>query len=144
MNFVSLFGRGGWIGRARKFVNDRSKLAALVMQASYYVRRKRSLQEVKDDVVLLGHYVRDVATCRYRGYRTGNLVIIVAVLIYMVSPLDIIPDFLPGGFIDDISIVAWAVKRFTEELSNYRRAELKETTPAHKDASAPETAAPQA
>lgn len=125
MNFVSLFARGGWIARARRFVNNRSKLAALAMQASYYVRRKRSLQEVKSDIVLLGHYVRDVATCRYHGYKTANLIVIVAVLIYMVSPLDIIPDFLPGGFIDDISIVAWAVKRFTEELTNYRRAESK-------------------
>lgn len=131
MNFITLFGRGGWIGRARKFVSDRSKLAALAMQASYYIRRKRSLQEVKSDVILLGHYVRDIATCRYHGYKKGNLLVIVAVLIYMVSPFDIIPDFLPGGFIDDISIVAWAVKRFTEELTNYQRTEtLKKAAPS--------------
>lgn len=122
LNFISLFRKGGWIARAQKFLQDRSKLAALAMQASYYVRRKHSLQEVKDDVNLLGRYVQDIARGRYRGFKKRNLLIIVAVLIYVVSPLDIIPDFIPGGLIDDISIVGWAVKVFSAEMAAYRRA----------------------
>lgn len=131
LNFVSLFRKGGWIGRAQKFLQDRSKLAALAMQATYYVRRKRSLQEIKDDVSLFGHYVQDIARGRYRGFKKRNLLIIVAVLAYVVSPLDIIPDFIPGGLIDDISIVGWAVKVFSAEMTAYRRAcQRQEAAPA--------------
>jgi len=131
LNFVSLFRKGGWIGRAQKFMQDRSKLAALAMQASRYVRRKRSLQEIKDDVTLFGHYVQDIARGRYHGFKKRNLLIIVAVLAYVVSPFDILPDFLPGGLIDDISIVGWAVKVFTVEMTAYRKAcEQQEAAPA--------------
>lgn len=143
LNFVSLFRKGGWIGRARKFMQKRSKLAALAMQASYYVRRKRSLQEIKDDVSLFGRYVQDIARGRYRGFKKRNLLIIVAVLIYVVSPLDIIPDFIPGGLLDDISIVGWAVKVFSAEMAAYRQTcrQQEDDSPAPQ---ASPSAAPQA
>jgi uncharacterized membrane protein YkvA (DUF1232 family) len=33
-------------------------------------------------------------------------------LAYVVSPIDVIPDFLPGiGQLDDIAVIAWAVRR---------------------------------
>jgi uncharacterized membrane protein YkvA (DUF1232 family) len=40
-------------------------------------------------------------------------------IIYVVSPLDIIPDFLFFGFVDDIAIITWAVSKMGNELSKY-------------------------
>ena len=39
-------------------------------------------------------------------------VIIIGGLIYLVSPYDIIPDFFPGGFIDDASVIAVIFRQF--------------------------------
>lgn len=37
--------------------------------------------------------------------------IIVGALAYFISPLDVIPDYLPGGFVDDAGVVAAAVAK---------------------------------
>ena len=40
---------------------------------------------------------------------------------YLVSPLDIIPDFLPViGFVDDAAVFALVIKAFESELDDYK------------------------
>lgn len=36
-------------------------------------------------------------------------IIIIGSLIYFISPIDIIPDLLPGGLIDDFGVLLWAL-----------------------------------
>ena len=46
---------------------------------------------------------------------------------YLVSPLDIIPDFLPiVGFVDDASVFALVVSSFQSELSAYKKWKKKQ------------------
>ena len=41
---------------------------------------------------------------------------------YVVSPLDVVPDFLIGmGLLDDAAIVAWAFARLRAEVERYHR-----------------------
>lgn len=42
--------------------------------------------------------------------------IILSALIYFVMPLDAIPDWLPGGFVDDAAAVAAAIKAVGSQL----------------------------
>lgn len=43
-------------------------------------------------------------------------------VLYLVSPIDLIPDFLLGwGFIDDVLISGWLLAKLDEELDDYRR-----------------------
>ncbi len=35
-----------------------------------------------------------------------------AALVYVLSPIDLVPDFIPGvGQLDDLAVIAWAVRR---------------------------------
>ena len=70
-------------------------------------------------------YLSDIATGKYKEYDGKKLIIIVAAIIYVVTPIDFLPDFIPPGWIDDISIVAWALKEASEELEKYKN--YKET-----------------
>ena len=63
-----------------------------------------------------------------RGYYRGEyhevtestLVIIIAAVIYVVSPLDVIPDAIPAiGFLDDATIVALALQRTRQDLDDF-------------------------
>ena len=46
---------------------------------------------------------------------------------YLISPLDIIPDFLPiVGFVDDASVFALVVSSFQSELSAYKKWKKKQ------------------
>ena len=49
------------------------------------------------------------------------MILILAGIIYFVSPLDIVPDFLVGlGFLDDAAILTFVVNRLDKELEKYR------------------------
>ena len=42
-------------------------------------------------------------------------------LLYLISPIDIITDFIPAfGFADDIALLAYATKLFKNDLESYR------------------------
>ncbi|AKD04710.1 YkvA family protein [Pontibacter korlensis] len=62
----------------------------------------------------------------YRDVSSKSMVIGVAVLLYLVTPLDIIPDFIPViGLMDDISLMAWFVDAFSKEILKYREWETQ-------------------
>lgn len=57
----------------------------------------------------------------YRGVSTKSILLGIAVLLYMVTPLDLIPDFIPLlGFADDLSLMAWFISAFQEELHKFQ------------------------
>ena len=113
--------KAAWLKLAQKFVGDNMKLLALAGEAvSYVTKKKGNVKDMRDDVLLLCAYVRDVATSRYKGYKVWNLTVIVAAIIYLVSPIDAIPDFIVGGFIDDMSVIAWAFSKVGKELKMYK------------------------
>ncbi|MBA1272640.1 YkvA family protein [Stutzerimonas azotifigens] len=57
----------------------------------------------------------------YRAVSTQALLAVVAGLLYFVSPLDAIPDWLPGiGFLDDIAVLGWVMNKWSHELDAFR------------------------
>jgi uncharacterized membrane protein YkvA (DUF1232 family) len=56
----------------------------------------------------------------YRAVPETSLVVIIAAIIYVVSPLDVIPDAIPAiGFLDDATILALALQRTRKDLDDF-------------------------
>lgn len=48
-------------------------------------------------------------------------VLIAGALAYVVMPMDVIPDFIPGmGFVDDVFVLSTVMKTITDEVERYR------------------------
>lgn len=46
--------------------------------------------------------------------------VVIAALIYFITPIDAIPDFTPFfGYLDDIGVIAWTIKFLGDEIRNY-------------------------
>jgi uncharacterized membrane protein YkvA (DUF1232 family) len=76
--------------------------------------------------------VRNYITGDYRQIQTSTIISGLAVLLYVLSPIDLVPDFVPVlGFLDDLSLVSWFMGKFQVEIANYREWEtrLAETGP---------------
>jgi len=57
----------------------------------------------------------------YRQVSQQALLAVVAALLYFLSPLDALPDLLPGlGFLDDIAVLAWVMRTWRGELDAFR------------------------
>ena len=132
MSFITQFMKGSWLGKAKLYAFNPKKMKDLLLQLGYYVS-KNGLSEVKDTLLLIRDYLHDVTTGTYKDYEVKKLVIIVAAIIYVVTPIDLLPDFMPPGLIDDISILAWAVKQAATELSRYKELTGRIETNPSKD-----------
>ena len=61
----------------------------------------------------------------YRNIPMQNLVMIVAAIIYILNPFDLIPDWIVGlGFADDAVVLAFAVRRTRQTLDDFMTWEI--------------------
>ena len=120
MSFVSRFLKGKWLEKARVYAFNPKKMKELLLQLGKYVT-KNGLSSVKENLLLMKDYLYDVTTGKYKDYDVKKLMVIVGAVIYVVTPFDILPDFIPPGLIDDLSIVAWALKEASAELEKYKQ-----------------------
>ena len=119
MNFTSGFLKGNWLEKATIYVLHPEKLRNILPLLRKYVS-KRGLLKVKDDLVCMKNYLFDISRGNYKDYNGKKLLLIVGVVIYVITPVDLLPDMVPTGLIDDVSVVLWALKQVSDELTNYR------------------------
>ena len=62
----------------------------------------------------------------YRGVTRGTIVLVVAGLLYLVSPIDAIIDAIPVlGFLDDALVLGWVFRQVRWELDAFREWETR-------------------
>lgn len=77
-------------------------------------------QVLTDKLTTLSRMVKAYVSGQYRIVPWPTILKIVAVLIYFVSPLDVIPDILPIiGLTDDLAIVLWLFRALQEDIENF-------------------------
>jgi uncharacterized membrane protein YkvA (DUF1232 family) len=76
---------------------------------------------LRDKITLLGSLLKAYATGEYRQLEFPNLLKIIAGFIYFVSPIDLIPDFLPYiGLSDDVALLMFIIKSIDDELTKFK------------------------
>ena len=123
MSFVSSFLQSDWTVKATKYAYNPRRLKALVFQLGLFLSRK-GLANLRKQIRLMYCYLRDIATGKYKDYDVGCLIYIIAATLYLLSPIDLIPDFLPMGFVDDTAIIIWALNVTSKELDQYMELSL--------------------
>ena len=72
------------------------------------------------DLKMLKAMLKDYLSGKYK-FSSRTIIYVVAGLLYFVSPVDLIPDFILGlGFVDDAAILAMVIKRIKTELDKYK------------------------
>jgi uncharacterized membrane protein YkvA (DUF1232 family) len=136
-----------FIGRATKLLGKPFKVFAILNEAADKLANENSkdnkFKQLFDVALTLVRMVRDYVKGDYRQIQNSTIISGVAVLLYVISPIDLVPDFIPVlGFLDDLSLISWFMGKFQTEISNYREWEMHNsklaiTTPALGDPSLP-------
>ncbi len=73
-------------------------------------------------VTSLPGLVRDTLAGRYEGLGRGRLAMMVLALIYIVSPIDLVPEALltVPGLMDDAAVAAWLIATLIGATTAYR------------------------
>lgn len=85
------------------------------------IMQNEKLRKYFDDVKLYFQMLGDVFTGKYKKVPVGTVAAIVGTLLYVLSPIDFIPDFLPGGFVDDAAILALCLKFTKYDIEEYKK-----------------------
>ena len=108
--------------RAQRIISDPERMERLAKDSFSLIRGKKKISEVQSEAVLLINMVKDTVKGRYKGLGKKNVIMIVAGLLYLVNPMDIVPDFIFGiGFADDLGVLVYVISRLSEEIARYRQ-----------------------
>jgi len=110
------------VKNAKTYVVNPQRLQSLFQEAA-----KQAASMPKDPFAETWPYfqamlrlIRAYSQGDYRDVHESTLVVIIAAIIYVVNPLDLIPDALPAlGFLDDATVLALAVRRSRQALDDF-------------------------
>jgi len=119
INFEHLKKRFG--EKAREYAGDPRKTQKLLDEAIKKSAGIGPLIELGESLKLIFGLTRDYARGSYRDVRYRSIILIIIGLLYLVAPIDSIPDFIPiAGFIDDAAVLALVIKQVRSELDKYK------------------------
>jgi uncharacterized membrane protein YkvA (DUF1232 family) len=98
---------------AEKVMENKEKIEAIMQNDTL----KKYLEDIKLYFQMLG----DIFTGKYKKVPMGTIAAIVGTLLYVLSPIDLIPDFLPGGYLDDAGIVALCLNFTKQDIEEYKK-----------------------
>src|SRR5947209_1882010 len=107
---------------AKSYVEDPQRLRELFEEAAKQAASmpKEPFAETWPYFQAMLRLIRAYSQGNYRDAPESTLVVIIAAIIYVVSPLDVIPDALPAlGFLDDATVLALAVRRSRQTLHDF-------------------------
>jgi len=106
--------------RAKRLLQHPEDLLAMLGEGmkKAYAKRK-ALFHVFEEFLVLIRLVKAWVTGEYR--ETPRKVILWAVLaiLYFLSPIDALPDILPGGYIDDIALISFIISKIRVDLEKF-------------------------
>jgi uncharacterized membrane protein YkvA (DUF1232 family) len=77
-------------------------------------------EKLINSVKLLSEMVRDYIKGDYKQVPWRMIAMIVAALIYIINPFDLIPDFIPGiGWLDDMAVIGLVISGISHDLKDY-------------------------
>lgn len=77
------------------------------------------LKAAKDHILTITRLIRSWIDGSYRDVPWKTLVILAGALLYFLNPFDLIPDFIAGGFLDDLTLLSTVVAAAKGDLEAF-------------------------
>ena len=113
-----------FLASAESYIKQPTRLKKLLLDAFNKAREKKEIgtlaHEAWETLQSLFRLIKLSVAGEYTGVPTTTVVAAVAVLLYFLSPIDLIPDFIPVvGLLDDMALVAWFSTSIKHELDKF-------------------------
>jgi uncharacterized membrane protein YkvA (DUF1232 family) len=100
--------------KTRKLIDD------AISKANTHQNKKGPLADVWDYLTALFRLLRAYINREYIDIPWGSIVLVVIAIIYFVSIIDLIADFIPGlGYIDDAAVITFVIAQIKTDLDKF-------------------------
>ena len=107
---------------ADSILSDEDKAQKFLNKVTIKVRKIPLLGQYLEEVPLLCNLVLDYIKKRYNKLPRTSIITITAALLYFLSPIDLIPDFIIGlGLVDDAIVIKLAIDGIRHDISEYKK-----------------------
>lgn len=108
--------------KAEKLLEDKDKMDRFLERLEKKLALVPHIGGVLSDVPVLIAMVKAYIEKKYTAVPLGSMIAIVGSLLYFLSPVDLIPDILPGiGLVDDAAVIAFALKLVHDDVAEFRK-----------------------
>lgn len=107
---------------AEQHSKDKGKASQLVQKASKKAsKNQNSLNGVWSTLQTFIQMIKAWVKGEYKEIPYRTLIMILIGLLYFVSPIDLIPDFILGlGLIDDVAVISFLMKGIKKDLQSFK------------------------
>jgi len=108
--------------KASEYLNDKKRSLGLLNNALKKANTNRgALGETWEKFQLLFGVFKDWINGSYKEMPTRSLLLIVLGIVYFVSPIDGIFDYIPfAGYIDDAAVAGFVISQVSVDLDQYK------------------------
>ena len=111
-------GRG--FQNAQTILADRDKLEELFQRLENKLKVIPHVGEKLAVAASIASMVKSYVNKEYDRVPLGTIIAAISALAYLVSPIDVIPDVIPGlGHVDDVAIIVACMKLVESDLNEY-------------------------
>ena len=120
--------------RAEKYINDPQKSKELLDKAykktGTYEQSNGPVGDFWKDIKTLMRLLKAYQRKEYTHISWGSILTVIGAVIYFVSPIDLLVDWIPvAGFVDDAAVVVFVLAQLRSELGKFRAWEMAANTP---------------
>ena len=107
--------------QAESITNNKNAYAKFIKSIETTVKKTSGIGNWLADIPLLVSLVKSYVGGEYTDIPYNTIITVVGTLLYVVSPMDIIPDIIPNaGFSDDDIAVAFCFRMFHDDLEKFK------------------------
>lgn len=100
---------------------DKNRLFKLIKESGVKSLSVKSFDGIRKELSVLFSLLKDYINGSYRGIKKSSMIMIISALVYLLNPLDVLPDFIIGlGFMDDLSVFTYLLTKIKGELDKYK------------------------
>lgn len=106
--------------QAEVTINNRDAFDTFLKNINAVQKKIPKVGTILSDVSLLVSLVKSYVANDYTEVPYTTVIAVMAALLYVISPIDMLPDVLPGiGYEDDAMVVAFCIKFFHDDLAGF-------------------------
>ncbi len=107
--------------QAESIIKNKDAYEKFLKNIDTTIKKIPDIGNLLSDIPLLIDLVKSYIANEYLEIPYNTIIAVVAALLYVISPIDMLPDVIPGvGYEDDAMVVAFCKKQFYKDLANFK------------------------